>query len=122
MNHVTLIKTAQEMPSETTLITSIVEKEYEDIEELLDLLTKHLYVFAVHGKDHKISVLEPSFTSNNAVFTFLSDIGHTFKRPLNDNFYDCAGPSLAKFTYECGYVDCWIADPPRTKKNNTEEE
>ena len=110
------------MPGGTTLITSIVEKEYEDIEELLDLLTKYLYVFVVHGKDHKINVLETSFASDRAVFTFLSDIGHTFKRPLGDKFYDSAGSSLAKFVYECGYVDCWKADPPRANKNVTKEE
>ena len=121
MNYITLIKTAQEMPSGSTLITSIVEKEYEDIEELLDLLTKYLYVFVVHGKDHKIDVLETSFASNSAVFTFLSDVGHTFKRPLNDNFYDCAGSSLAKFIYECGYVDCWTNNPPRVNKDSTKE-
>ena len=90
------------MPGGTTLITSIVEKEYEDVEELLDLLTKYLYVFMVHGKDHKINVLETHFTCDDAVFTFLSGIGHTFKRPVGDTFYDIAGTSLAKFIYECG--------------------
>lgn len=122
MNHITLIKTAQEMPGGAMLITSVVVKKYEDIEGLLDILTKDLYVFAIHGKEHNISLLTPSFTSDNAIFTFLSDIGHTFKRPLGDRFYDLAGSSLAKFIYECGYVDCWIADPPRGNIGYTNED
>ena len=105
MRFVTLIKTAEESPSGNTLITSVIEKEYMSIEELIDILMKELYIFAIHGKDHKVNLLETRYTSPNAVFQDLSNLSYVFKYPIGDKFFDMAGNTLAKFTYNCGYND-----------------
>jgi len=105
MGFVTLIKTAEESPSGTTLITSITEKEYLSVEEFIDILMKELYVFAIHGKDHKVNLLETRYTSLNAVFKDLSKFSYVFKRPIGDRFFDISGNTLVKFAYKCGYND-----------------
>ncbi|MCK4668220.1 hypothetical protein KAU33_15825 [Candidatus Dependentiae bacterium] len=115
MRYVTLIKTAEENPAGKIIITSVIEKEYQDVEGLLNILTKELYVFAIPGRDHDIKILETRYASTTAVHQYLCRTGYAFKRPIGDKFFDVAGKSLATFTYECGYVDCWIDDPPRNR-------
>ena len=107
MGFVTLIKTAEETPSGDTIITSVIEKEYLNVEELLDILLRESYVFVIHGKSHGIEPLEVRYTSINAVYQNLLDSRHIFKRPIGEvnNFFDMAGNTLAKFTYKCGCDD-----------------
>lgn len=105
MRFVTLIKTAEENPAGKIVITSVIEKEYQDVEELLNILIKELYVFAVHGRDHDIKILETRYASTTAVHQYLCRTGYAFKRPIRDKLFDIAGKSLATFTYECGYND-----------------
>lgn len=118
MKYITLIKTAVENPSGKTLITSVIEKEYETVEELIDILTIRNYVFAIHGKDHKIDLLTPIFKSDSDVFKFLSEKWHAFKCPLGDDFFGLAGVNFGTFLYECGYVDCYLDNPHRHQEED----
>lgn len=105
MRYVTLIKTAVESPASKIIITSVIEKEYQDVEGLLNILIKELYVFAIPGRNHDLKILGTRYASTTAVHQHLCRTGYAFKRPIGDKFFDIAGKSLATFTYECGYDD-----------------
>jgi len=112
MRYITLIRTAEELPTHTIVVTSAIEREYENVEDLIKILKKSPYVFAVHGKGHGIIPLERHYTSNEAVFSFLSGNWHTYRRPERLNFKDFRIEPIIKFIYGCGYDDRWYDKRP----------
>lgn len=110
LGHVILVKTADERPTGSVVITSVVTKEYNNVKELIRILTMELYVFAVHENSCckvpcNIVPLEDRFTSENATMRFLLESHFAFKRPISDKFFDMAGESFGEFLYKCGYDD-----------------
>ncbi len=112
MRFITLIKTAEESPSGITFISSVIVRKYQDIKGLLKILNDKDYIFAVHGKDHEIKVMETKYTSKNSIFEELSIKWHTFKFPPSANLFDLNCERLAEFIYVCGYDDRWYEKQP----------
>lgn len=112
LRYITLVKTATENPTGNVFITSIAERGYDHIEELIEILSEDDYVFAIHGKGHKLESMTTIFHLECELFAHISASLHTFRRPLGNRF--ALDPvAFGKFLYECGYVDCWFDNPPR---------